>query len=124
PRVPGFVTNVPDSLKADYYQLRPGEEPWDQRLQLVEDCGGAATAANRTREDGTVVCKNNFVEAKTRTTFSPKLSVSFPVTATSTFRLSYNQSVQPTALTTLLRFTDLDLAQTNTNQLFGREVDL
>ena len=124
PRVPGFVTNVPDSLKADYYQLQPGDEPWNERLALLEDCGGAATAASRTREDGTVVCKNNFVEAKTRTTFSPKLSVSFPVTATSTFRLSYNQSVQPTALTTLLRLTDLDLAQTNTNQLFGREVDL
>jgi hypothetical protein len=124
PRVPGFVTNVPDSLKADYYQLLPGDEPWDERLELLEDCGGAATAASRTRDDGTVVCKNNFVEAKTRTTFSPKLAVSFPVTATSTFRLSYNQSVQPTALTTLLRFTDLDLAQTNTNQLFGREIDL
>lgn len=124
PRVPGFVTNVPDSLKADYYRLLPGDTPWNERLALVEDCGGAATAANRTREDGTVVCKNNFVEAKTRTVFSPKLAVSFPVTATSTFRLSYNQNVQPTALTTLLRFTDLDLASTNTNQLFGREVDL
>lgn len=124
PRIPGFVTNLPDSLKADYYQLLPGTEPWDERLQLLEDCGGAATAAERTRDDGTVVCKNNYVEAKTRTVFSPKLAVSFPVTATSTFRLSYNQSVQPTALTQLLRFTNLDLSSTNTNQRFGREVDL
>jgi hypothetical protein len=124
PRIPGFVTNIPDSLKADYYQLLPGTEPWDQRLEQLEDCGGAATAGNRTRDDGTVVCKNNYVEAKTRTVFSPKLAVSFPVTATSTFRLSYNQSVQPTALTQLLRFTNLDLSSTNTNQRFGREIDL
>src|SRR5690606_17328750 len=133
PRIPGFVTTVPDSLKADYYTLAPGDADWDQRIQLLEDCGGAATAANRTNAgadgimgngDDQVVCKNNYVKTKTRTVFSPKLAVSFPVTATSTFRLSYNQNVQPTALTQLLRFANTDLSSTNTNARFGREVDL
>ena len=124
PRIPGFVTNLPDSLKADYYQLATGETPWQDRLELLEDCGGAATAPDRTREDGTVVCKNNYVDAKTRTVFSPRIAVSFPVTASSTFRLSYNHNVQPTALTQLLNFVNTDLSDVNTNWPFGRDVDL
>lgn len=124
PRLPGFVTFLPDSLKGDAYTLRPGPEPWEQRLQRVEDCGGAATAPQRTNANGQVVCMNNFVPTKVRTTFSPKLAVAFPVTATSTFRLNYGHNVQPTALTTLLNFAATDLSSVNTNWPFGRDVDL
>ena len=124
-RLPGFVTFIPDSLKGDAWLLTPGTEPWQDRLTPVQDCGGAATAADRTNPvTGEVVCKNNFVEAKTQTTFSPKLMVSFPVTATSTFRLSYSHNVQPAALTTLLNRAVTDLSSTNTNATFGRDVDL
>jgi hypothetical protein len=124
PRLPGFVTFLPDSLKGDAYFLRPGDEPWQDRLERVVDCGGAATAAQRTNANGQVVCINNFVPTKKRTTFSPKLSVAFPVTATSTFRLNYSHNVQPTALTTLLNFAATDLSSVNTNWPFGRDVDL
>ena len=123
-RLPGFVTFIPDSLKGDAWLLEPGDSPWQERLTPVEDCGGAATAADRTRPDGTVVCKNNFVPAKTQTSLNPRLMVSFPVTATSTFRLSYSQNVQPAALTTLLLRAVTDLSSTNTNATFGRDVDL
>ena len=124
PIVPGFVRNLPDSLKADAWTLRPGEEPYNERLVRVDNCGGAATEASRRRSDGTVVCRNNFIPAKTRTVFNPKLAVSFPVTATSTFRLSYNQNVQPVALNQMLSSALTDLTQTNTNATFGRDVDM
>jgi len=125
PRLPGFVTNLPDSLKGDAYTLRQGDEPWDQRIERVQDCGGAATAANRTNAvTGQLVCKNNFVSTKTRTSFNPKLAVSFPVTASSTFRLSYSQNVQPVGLTRLLSAALTDLAVTNTNAEYGRDVEL
>jgi len=145
PRVPGYVSNVPDSLTGDAYTLDPLTGPEDDRTPLdrltaVEDCGGAATAASRTRDDGTVVCKNNFVDAETKMEWSPRLAVSFPVTSTSTFRLSYSHNVQVPALqqssfggqavaagqTALFSdvYADLQSSLANTNSLFGRDVDL
>lgn len=127
PRVPGFVQNVPDSLRADYYRLRPGEEPWFERLEQLQDCGGAETAARRRNaQTGELVCKDNFVKAQARTTFSPRIAVSFPVTVTSTFRLSYGQNVQPTNLTRMFsaNFSDLAGGAANTNTLFGRDIDM
>src|SRR5690606_28304918 len=117
-------TFIPDSLKGDAYTLLPGDEAWQDRLVPVEDCGGAVTAPDRTRDDGTVVCKNNFVQAKVQTALNPRLMVSFPVTATSTFRLSYSQNVQPVALTQLLTDATTDLSSVNTNWPFGRDVDM
>jgi hypothetical protein len=127
PRVPGFVQNVPDSLRADYYRLRPGDEPWNERLAQVQDCGGAETAdRRRNATTGEIVCKNNFVQAQSRTTFSPRIAVSFPVTVTSTFRLSYGQNVQPTNLTRMFssNFSDLAGGAANTNTTFGRDVEM
>ncbi len=91
PRVPGYVFNVydPDNPRS-----------LEDRLVPLEDCGGAATAPDRTREDGTVVCKPNFVQASTKTSLSPRLGVSFPVTVKSTFRLSYSHNVQTPPLGT------------------------
>ena len=123
-RLPGFATFIPDSMKGDAYMLMPGDAPWQDRLTPVEDCGGAVTAPDRTRDDGTVVCKNNFVQAKVQTALNPRLMVSFPVTATSTFRLSYSQNVQPVALTQLLTDATTDLSSVNTNWPFGRDVDM
>src|SRR5690606_8869506 len=47
-RLPGFVTFVPDSLRGDAYIMTAGDGPWEERLQRLEECGGAATAADRT----------------------------------------------------------------------------
>ncbi|HEX6694105.1 MAG TPA: TonB-dependent receptor [Longimicrobiales bacterium] len=128
-RVPGYVFNVPDSLKADAYTVVAGEEPFLDRVVPLEDCGGAATAAERTNAiTGEVVCKNNFIATKKRTVFSPKLAVSFPVTASSTFRLSYGQNTQPPKLTGTGGILGQQLGDLtggiNTNASFGREVDI
>jgi len=133
PRIPGFVFNVPDSLRGDAYVLDPISGPGDtrtllERLEPVVDCNGAT------------VCRNNFVEAETKTAWSPRLAVSFPVTTASTFRLSYGHNVQVPALqeqsfggvaaaagTTAIFadvYSDLQGGLANTNARFGRDVEL
>lgn len=127
PRVPGFVFNVPDSLGAGFvvYDATSGTyvPKWDT------PCNGAS------------VCKNNMIEGSTKSEFSPRLGASFPVTPTSTFRLSYGRFVQTPAFFNrggfaqvagvgnnqigFLQSTDLDLSSgPNQNEIFGRDVDL
>ena len=127
PRVPGYVFNVPDSLQAGFvrYDGATGNyvDKWDV------PCNGAS------------VCKSNFIEGSTKSEWSPRLGASFPVTPTSTFRLSYGRFVQTPAFFTrggfaqtttvgfnqigLLQSTNLDLvAGPNQNEIFGRDVDL
>lgn len=129
PRIPGYVSVLPDSLTRDRASLTPGDGSVLDRMQMNGDCGGAATAANRTNSAGQVVCKDNFIPAKVRTIFSPKLAVSFPVTATSTFRLSYGQNAQAPQLVNaggILDdvYNDLASGQANTNTTFGRDVKI
>lgn len=141
PRVPGFVFNVPDSLRGDFVTLEPfdPESPrsLEQRLVPLEDCGGEATAPERTRADGTVVCKPNFIQADTKSELSPRLGVSFPVTVKSTFRLSYSHNVQTPPLGSsdfgvvsgqfgYFRniYDDLAGGRANTNTDYGRDIDL
>ncbi len=129
PTIPGYVFNVPDSMKADFLRVRPGEGALLDRLEPNADCGGAATESRRRRTDGTVVCKGNFVPAEARSTLSPRLAVSFPVTATSTFRFSYGQNTQVPPLTVAgglfsSNYNDLQGGLANTNTLFGRDVEI
>jgi hypothetical protein len=125
PRIPGYVFNVPDSLRADFLRLTPGSGPITDRVETNSDCGGAATESTRRRADGTLVCKNNFIEAEARHTWSPRLAVSFPVTTTSTFRFSYSQNTQVPGFTRLFSsaFGDLQ-GGVNTNATFGRDVEI
>lgn len=141
PRIPGYVFNVPDSLKADFLTLDPYDpdnpRSLEDRLVPLEDCGGDATLPDRTRADGTVVCKPNFIKADSKSEFSPKLGVSFPVTVKSTFRLSYSHNVQTPALGSsdlgvvtaqfgYFRniYDDLAGGRANTNTDFGRDLDM
>ncbi|NJD10383.1 MAG: hypothetical protein FIB01_08035 [Gemmatimonadetes bacterium] len=126
-RVPGFVFNVPDSLRADMWTVAAGEGPvLDRLVAPTGDCGGTATAKQRTNSLGQVGCMNNFIAAKKRSILSPKLAVSFPVTASSTFRLSYGQNSQAPRLTSLFSSNDEDLAggTANTNWAYGRDVEI
>lgn len=148
-RVPGFVFNVPDSLKADFVRVESGAGPILDRVVPLEDCGGAATAPQRTNPgpdgalgtgDDFLVCKPNFIAASTKSDLSPRLGVSFPVTDVSTFRLSYSHNVQVPALyrqdfggyaaapgqVGLFSngYADFQGGLANTNADFGRDVDL
>jgi hypothetical protein len=124
-RIPGYVYNVPDSLTKDKYSLASGSGDYLSRVVLTGDCGGEATAARRTNANGEVVCKNNFIPTKVRTSFSPKLAVSFPVTTSSTFRLSYGQNTQVPQLSRLTAGQLSDLGGgSNTNTTYGRDVEI
>lgn len=129
-RVPGYVFNVPDSLKQGFtrYDAATGG------YVPLNACGPDSF-------DPTAPCKSNFIEGTTKSEFSPRLGASFPVTPTSTFRLSYGRFVQTPAFFTaggfasgeagtaaqtvgFLQNTNFDLVNANTNQIWGRDIDM
>jgi len=133
PRVPGFVFNVPDSLKAGFVS-------YDGNTGTYVPYGGGDCNAGQL-SNPTGVCKNNFIDAQTKTEWSPRIGASFPVTPTSTFRLSYGRFVQTPAFFTtasfasgeagvsagnlgLMQDVNFDLQNGNTNSTFARDVDL
>ena len=65
----------------------------------------------------------NFVRAPAHTAWSPTVRVSFPVTETSNFRLSYAHQVQTPDFNLMFTGKNTDLALTNQNQSFGRDLD-
>ena len=64
-----------------------------------------------------------FVPSVGHTALSPRLRVSFPITEQTGFRLSYSHQVQTPEFTTLLTGLNNDLSFTNTNDVFGRDLD-
>jgi len=126
PRTPGFVFNVPDSLKAGFTRV---DAATGKLVPFFDKpCGGVSP----TNPNGT--CLNNFLPSATKSEFSPRIGASFPVTPTSTFRLSFGRFVQTPAFLTgaaagqvgLLRNNNNDLRSglSNTNTTFARDVDL
>jgi hypothetical protein len=128
-RVPGYVFNVPDSLKQGFTR-------YDESGSYVP-----LNACGPDSFDPTAPCKSNFIEGSTKSEFSPRLGASFPVTPTSTFRLSYGRFVQTPAFFTAGGFasgeagtaaqtvgffnnTNFDLVNANTNQTWGRDIDM
>ena len=63
-----------------------------------------------------------FTPSEGHSTISPRLRVSFPVTENTGFRLSYSHQVQTPEFTTLLTGINNDLDFTNTNDVFGRDL--
>jgi hypothetical protein len=126
PRVPGFTFNVPDSLTKGFVR-------WDEDTQAYVPIGCDVDGGP---------CVDNFIAAKTKTEWSPRLGASFPVTPTSTFRLSYGKFTQVPPFFTSGGFsrglagvsgrgigvfsnsnTDF-LSGQNSNAAFGRDVDM
>jgi outer membrane receptor for ferrienterochelin and colicin len=62
------------------------------------------------------------VKSVGHSTISPRLRVAFPVTENTNFRLSYSHQVQTPEFTTLLTGVNNDLDFTNTNDVFGRDL--
>ena len=118
-RVPGYEANVPDSLQAGFVK-------WDAALRAFvpkfdEPCGGVTTD----NPDGT--CLNNYLPATTKSEWSPRLGAAFPVTPTSTFRLSYGRFVQIPAFFSSTGYNWLDntaASQANLMSTSARDVEL
>ena len=66
---------------------------------------------------------NIFQPSQGHHTVSPRLRVSFPITEQTDFRLSYSHQVQTPEFTTLLTGINNDLSFTNSNDVFGRDLD-
>ena len=64
-----------------------------------------------------------FVEDQSHSYLSPHVQVSFPVTDRTNFRLSYSHQVQAPDFGLLLGGINIDLGNTNTNQVFGSDLD-
>jgi hypothetical protein len=64
-----------------------------------------------------------FTPARGHSALSPRLRVSFPITEHTGFRLSYSHQVQTPEFTTLLTGINNDDSFTNTNDVFGRDLD-
>ena len=64
-----------------------------------------------------------FVRDKSHDYLSPHVQVSFPVTDRTNFRLSYAHQVQTPDFALLLGGINTDLGNTNTNQVFGSDLD-
>jgi len=63
-----------------------------------------------------------FTKGIGHSTVSPRLRVSFPVTENTGFRLSYSHQVQSPDFSTLMTGINNDLDFTNTNDVFGRDL--
>jgi hypothetical protein len=64
-----------------------------------------------------------FEDSKSHTAISPRLRVSFPITEQTGFRLSYSQQVQSPNFQQMAAGINNDLAFTNTNDVFARDID-
>ena len=64
-----------------------------------------------------------FKRDKSHNYLSPHIQVSFPVTDRTNFRLSYSHQVQTPDFALLLGGINTDLGNTNTNQVFGSDLD-
>lgn len=62
------------------------------------------------------------IPVESHSTWSPRVRVSFPVTDRTNFRLSYSHQVQSPDFSFVLSGINNDLAITNTNDVFGRDV--
>jgi hypothetical protein len=64
----------------------------------------------------------SLVPAQSHSVWSPRVRVSFPVTDQTGFRLSYSHQVQTPDFSSVLSGINNDLAFTNTNDIFGRDI--
>ena len=137
-RVPSYVFNVPNEWKKDFVRYDP-EAAASQGLPIPYVPLDTPSCVD---DDPETECLSNFLEAQTKSEFSPRLGASFPVTPTSTFRLSWGRFVQTPAFFTndgfatglagvsnrgigLLTNTSSDLlGGQNTNTTWARDVDM
>jgi hypothetical protein len=126
PRVPGYTYNVPGNWTSGFVR-------YDEATQSYVPVGCDVDGGE---------CLSNFIAADTKSEISPRLGASFPVTPTSTFRLSYGKFAQTPPFFTsggfstglagvsgrgtgILQNSNTDfLGGQNSNASFGRDVDM
>ena len=84
---------------------------------MAQNCAAALAAA-----DTTAWSTCNYFTAQPRGILAPSIRVSFPVTDRTGFRLSYAHQVQTPSFGLLASSVNNDLAFTNTNDFFGRDL--
>ncbi|HEX3236677.1 MAG TPA: carboxypeptidase regulatory-like domain-containing protein [Gemmatimonadales bacterium] len=123
---------VVGGLRYDYYDTRASRP-------FVSDTLGNTYAFPRIASYGLVTRNNgqdtvalgfdpdnptaNFVRDKSHNYLSPHIQVSFPVTDKTNFRLSYSHQVQTPDFSLLLGGENIDIGFTNTNQVYGADLD-
>jgi len=121
PRSPGRVYTDPirnSLLVGSTYQ------PNYQGAFTATDSTMAVACANALNAADTATWSTcNYFTAQPRGILAPSVRVSFPVTDRTGFRLSYAHQVQTPSFTLLASAQNNDLAFTNTNDFFGRDLD-
>jgi hypothetical protein len=123
---------VVGGLRYDYYDTRASRP-------FVSDTLGNTYAFPRIASYGLVTRNNgqdtvalgfdpenptaNFVRDQSHNYLSPHIQVSFPVTDKTNFRLSYSHQVQTPDFALLLGGENIDIGFTNTNQVYGADLD-
>jgi TonB-dependent receptor-like protein len=64
-----------------------------------------------------------FQTTRTQSAFSPRISLTYPVTPKAEIRLAYSRSLEPLAWGTFFARSNSDLAFTDVRDLFGRDID-
>jgi hypothetical protein len=122
-----------------YFGDTDGSLSWFPRLSSMESNGfDPDNTGSWTRPTGWVgadcvrgnavqeACVGQFaglVEDKSHSYLSPHIQVSFPVTERTNFRLSYAHQVQAPDFNLILGGINTDLSTTNTNHVFGSDLD-
>jgi outer membrane receptor for ferrienterochelin and colicin len=123
---------VVGGLRYDYYDTRASRPFVSDTLGHKYAFPRISSYSTVTRNNGTDTLDTGFDPANPTAKFvrdqshkylSPHIQVSFPVTDKTNFRLSYSHQVQAPDFALLLGGINVDLNFTNTNQVYGSDLD-
>lgn len=130
---------VVGGLRYDAYDSRASRPYALDTLQTIPGTGAANPTfgtyqrfpriTSYTDADGTYTLNGEalpltaMIRDETHTYLSPHIQVAFPVTEKTNFRLSYAHQVQTPSFDVILAGINTDLAITNTNNVFGSDLD-
>jgi hypothetical protein len=107
-------------VRYDYYNSNALFPTTPARTFSHPDWNPAAAASNPDSLEASLA--RVFTPGVGHSALSPRLRVSFPVTANTGFRLSYSHQVQTPDFQTMLSGINNDISFTNTNDSFGRDL--
>jgi hypothetical protein len=107
-----------------YDQISPGGEH-PNVPSFVSSSGSAYWNPNAATDDTAYANSVNrtFQPTRTQSAFSPRISLTYPVSSRVEVRLAYGRTLEPLAWGTFFRRSNSDLSFTNVTDLFGRDID-